>query len=210
MRTETGMSRAVTYHRVSTSEQDETLARDELRRAAALRGLDLVEEIEETGSGARNDRPGLQRVMELARRGEVDVVLVQRLDRFGRSSIDLLTNIQALTDVGVRFIAVAQGLDIKPDGDAMSQLIYSVMAAFAEFERRLISERTRTGLAKARRKGVRLGRTPVLTQSDVQLARQLREHGMSWRAVAKELKASEATIRRCVKMGHPHERPARA
>ena len=204
------MDRAVTYHRVSTSEQDETLARDELRRAAELRGLEVIEEIEETGSGARNDRPGLQRVMDLVRRGEVDVVLVQRLDRFGRSTLDLLANIQALTDVGVRFIAVVQGLDVKPHGDAMSSLILTVLAGVAEFERELISERTRAGLAKAKAKGVRFGRTPVLTQSDVALARQLRDQGKSWRAVAKELGASEATIRRCVKNGHPFERPARA
>jgi DNA invertase Pin-like site-specific DNA recombinase len=115
--------RAAIYHRVSTLDQNPALARDELRAAAARLGAELVVDIEETGSGARNDRPGLQRVMEAARRGKLDAVLVWKLDRFGRSALDVLANIRDLDAAGVRFIATTQGIDIRPGGDAMSRLI---------------------------------------------------------------------------------------
>jgi putative DNA-invertase from lambdoid prophage Rac len=150
--------RAVTYHRVSTVDQDPALARLELRRAAAARELHLVAEIEETGSGARNDRPGLQRVLELARRHLVTHVLVWKLDRFGRSSIDVLTNVRELERAGVTFIATSQSLVVSRDPDPMNSLILQVMAAMAEFERAIISERTRLGVAGARARGRKLGR----------------------------------------------------
>ncbi len=104
--------RCLTYHRCSTNDQDPQLAREELRAAASRLG-ELVEEIEETGSGARNDRPGLRRVLELARTGKIDCVLVWKLDRWGRSSLDVRTNIRALESCGVRFIAISQGLDVR-------------------------------------------------------------------------------------------------
>lgn len=144
----------ILYHRVSTLDQDPELARAELRRAAELRGLVVVEEIEETGSGANNDRPGLQRAL-LVSRGRA--LLVWKLDRFGRSALDVLSNLQRHVKAGGRFVAVTQGLDVR-EGDAMSGLILAVLAAVAEFERSLIVERTRLGLARARAAGKRLGR----------------------------------------------------
>jgi len=149
---------AVTYHRVSTTDQDPTLAREELRRAVEVRSLVLVEQIEETGSGARNDRPGLLRVMDLCRRGLVTHVLVWKLDRFGRSTVDVLSNIGELERAGVTFTATTQGLEVGPNAGSSSRLILQVMAAMAEFERAIISERTLLGLAAARRKGRILGR----------------------------------------------------
>lgn len=149
---------AVTYHRVSTVDQDPTLARVELRRAARARGLRLVAEIEETGSGARNDRPGLQRVMQLVRSHEVHQVLVWKLDRFGRSAIDVVTNVKAIKAAGATFVATSQGLQVGPDSGAIGDLVVSVMSAMAEFERAVISERTLLGLEKLRRRGRKLGR----------------------------------------------------
>jgi DNA invertase Pin-like site-specific DNA recombinase len=137
--------RAAVYHRVSTLDQNPALARDELRAAAARLGSEIVLDIEETGSGARNDRPGLQRLMDAARRGKLDAVLVWKLDRFGRSALDVLANIRDLDAAGVRFIATTQGIDIRPGGDAMSRLILGVLASVAEFERDLIRERTIVG-----------------------------------------------------------------
>ena len=77
--------RTAIYHRVSTLDQDPTLARGELRAAAARLGLEVALEVEETGSGANNDRPGLQRVMQAARRGKVDAVLTWKLNDRSRS-----------------------------------------------------------------------------------------------------------------------------
>jgi len=100
--------RAALYHRVSSLDQDPTLARRELLAAAARLGLRASLQVEETGSGARNDRPGLRRVMESARRGDIDAVIVWKLDRFGRSALDVLANIRELEGTGVRFLVTTQ------------------------------------------------------------------------------------------------------
>jgi len=149
--------RVATYHRVSTFDQDPSLARGELAAAARGRGR-----ARGRGDGERrNDRPGLQRLMDAARRGKLDVVLVWKLDRFGRSALDVLANIRELDGAGVRFIATTQGLDVRPGGDAMSRLILGVLASVAEFERDIIRERTSAraregqGVGQAARAAVR-------------------------------------------------------
>ncbi len=186
------MKTAVIYHRVSTLDQDPTLARDELRRAASARGLELLAEIEETGSGARNDRPGLAAVLELAARARISHVLVWKLDRFGRSALDVLANIEALDRAGVTFVATTQGLETGPRAGAMGKLVATVLAAIAEFERELIRERTRLGHAAARKKGVHIGRPPVaINAMAVARAQQLRgERGIvAWPTLARLLAA---------------------
>ncbi len=149
---------AVTYHRVSTRDQDPTLARRELRAAARARGLRLVDQVEETGSGARNDRPGLRRVLELVNAGAVAYVLVWKLDRFGRSTLDVLANVRALNEAGATFVATTQGLEVGPRSSAMGRVVLTVLAAVAELERETISERTLLGLEAARRRGRLIGR----------------------------------------------------
>lgn len=175
------------YHRVSTTDQDATLARDELAAAARARDQEVALNVEETGSGARNDRPGLARVLDAARRGQVQAVLVWKLDRFGRSALDLLSNIHQLENAGVRFVATSQGIDIKPGGDPMSRLLLTMLAAVAEFERALIVERTRLGLAKARAAGKRLGRPRAADAPDPAVVATLRTEGKSWGQVARKL-----------------------
>jgi DNA invertase Pin-like site-specific DNA recombinase len=189
--------RVATYHRVSTLDQDPALARQELRTAAARLG-DLALEVEEVGSGARNDRPGWQRVLDTARRGAIDVVVVWKLDRAGRSTLDLLSSIEQLQGLGVRFLAVTQGLDIKPGGDAVSRMLLTMLAAVATFERDLIRERTRLGLARARARGKRLGRMPVLDEGERARVRKMRAGGMSWAQVAGAAGCTVATARRAV------------
>jgi DNA invertase Pin-like site-specific DNA recombinase len=139
----------------------------------------VVVHIEETGSGARNDRPGLQRLMSAARRGKLDAVVVWRLDGFGRSALDVLANIRDLDAAGVRFIAMTQGIDIRPGGDAMSRPTLGILTSAAEFERDLICEHTRLGMAKARAAGKRIGRQRAAgpAAADVQ---RLRAAGRSW------------------------------
>lgn len=149
---------AVTYHRVSTVDQDPTLAREELRRAALARGLELVGEVEETGSGARNDRPGLARVMELVHQHRIAYVLIWKLDRFGRSVLDVLANVKKLKAAGVTLVCTSQGFEVGPRANAISDVIVTVLAAAAELERNVISERTLLGLQGARQKGKILGR----------------------------------------------------
>lgn len=174
--TSTAGLRVASYHRVSTIDKRPELARGELRAAASRLG-ELVLEVEEVGSGARNDRPGWQRILDAARRGQLDVVVVWKADRAGRSTLDLLANIQQLQALNVRFLAITQGLDIRPGGEAVSKLLLTMLAAVAEFERAIISERTRLGLAGARRRGKRLGGRPVLSSAQQAQVRQLRGPG---------------------------------
>lgn len=186
--------RAVTYHRVSTLDQNPELARDELRKGATQRGFDIVAELEETGSGAKNNRPELLRLLEMARRGQVEVVLVWKLDRFGRSAFDLLGNIRALEDAGVRFIAVSQGIDVKPGGDPISRLLLTMLAGVAEFERELIRERVRLGLQVRKRRGIKLG--PSFKPTDDARIKALRSEGKSWAEISEAVGCTVATARR--------------
>lgn len=192
------MIAGVAYHRVSTLDQNPELARDELRRAAAARGITLALEVEETGSGAKNDRPGLLRVLEAAKRGKVAAVLVWKLDRFGRSALDVLTNVDTLAKAGVRFVAVTQGLDVAPGGDPTSRLILVVLSAVAEFERELIRERTRLGLDKARKLGRVFGRPVAIGADDRAKVTALAAQGKGAYAIAKQLGLKESTVRRFV------------
>lgn len=180
---------------MSTLDQDRTLARRELIAWAERQGGSAAMTIEESASGAWNARPGLLRVLDAARRGEVDSVAVWKLDRWGRSALDVLANIQALADAGVRFVAVSQGLDVKPSGDAMSRLMLTVLAAVAEFERDLIRERTTLGLDRARRRGVQLGR-PKADGPTPEAVRRLRKQGRSWNDTAAALGCTIAMARR--------------
>jgi putative DNA-invertase from lambdoid prophage Rac len=200
---------AALYHRVSTLDQDPTLARRELRAAAGRLGLRAALEVEETGSGARNDRPGLRRVMEAARRGDIDAVLVWKLDRFGRSALDVLANIRELEGSGVRFLVTTQGIDVRPGGDALSHLIVTTLAAVAEFERDLIRERTRLGLERARACGVRLGRPPKPGRPSRADVVGVRRRGLSWTAAARALRCPVSTLRRIASNKRIERRAAR-
>lgn len=190
--------RAALYHRVSTVDQDPAAARKELRAAAKRFDLRIALDVEETGSGANNSRPGLLRVMEAAQRGKIDAVLVWKLDRFGRSALDLLAHLRELESAGVRFVAITQGIDIRPGGEAMSRLMLTMLGAVAEFERELIVERTKLGLAKARERGKKLGR-PQAPRPPARRVRALRKQGHTWAEVAAELDCSVWAARQAAK-----------
>jgi putative DNA-invertase from lambdoid prophage Rac len=195
--------RAALYHRVSTREQNRRLARAELRMAAAARGLRIVLEVEETASAKSSVRPGLARVLEAAQRGAIDVVLVQRLDRWGRSTLDLLANLRRLRSAGVAFVAVAQGLEVRTEHDAVSELTLTVLAAVAEFERAVIVERTLDGLAAARRAGKKLGRPLGDRAPAPERVAALRTAGRSWTAIARRLGCTIGSARRALDRGLP-------
>ncbi len=190
-----------TYHRVSTVDQDPAGARAELRAAAARMGT-LALEVEEKGSGARANRPGLQRILRTASKGAFDTLLIWKLDRLGRSVLDVLHNVRLLTGAGVRVVVITQGLDLRPGGDAVSQLTLTILGAVAEFERTLIVERTRLGMERVRREGTRsgrpIGRPRAGTKPEPADVRRARAEGLSWRAVATELRCTPSMARRVV------------
>ena len=183
--------RAALYHRVSTLDQHPDAERY---------GLQVALDVEETGSGANNDRPGLVRVMEAARRGRIDAVLVWKLDRFGRSALDLLVNLRDLESSGTRFVSITQGLDIRPGGDAMSRLLLTMLSAVAEFERDLIVERTKLGMEKARKAGKPIGR-PRVPRPPRENVRALKQAGHTWAEIAEQLGCTVWGARQAVKKG---------
>lgn len=195
--------RAALYHRVSTREQNPRLARGELRAGAAARGLRVVLEVEETASGRGSVRPGLDRILDAAQRGAIDVVIVQRLDRWGRSTLDLLANLRRLRSAGVAFVAIAQGLEVRAQHDAVSDLTLTVLAAVAEFERAVIVERTLDGLAAARRAGKKLGRPFGKNAPSPERVAALRASGRTWPEIARRLRCTIASARRAFDRGLP-------
>ena len=132
------------YVRVSTADQDCELQLRELQEYANRFGWKIVETYQETMSGAKTSRPGLDQLLADARQRKFDCVLVWKLDRFGRSLVDCLDNIRILDLAGIRFIATTQGLDTDQRNPA-SRFLLQVLGAAAEFERSLIIERTQAG-----------------------------------------------------------------
>ena len=155
------MKRVAIYLRVSTSKQDTDNQRRELEAVADRSGWKVVRVYEDAGiSGAkgRDQRPGLDAMMKAVNAKEFDMVASWSVDRLGRSLTDLLSILQGLHEKGVGLFLHQQGLDTTTTaGKAMFQML----GVFAEFERGIIRERVNAGLARARAKGVKLGRRRV-------------------------------------------------
>jgi putative DNA-invertase from lambdoid prophage Rac len=184
--------RAGLYARVSTNDQ-QTLPMQSraLWEYAARRGWTIVLQVREVGSGAVK-REAREKLLEAARRREIDVVLVWRLDRWGRSVTDLLATLQELEHLGVGFVSLTEALDLTtPAGRAMAGLL----AIFAEFEREILRERTRAGLAHARQNGKTLGRPATAARHTVEV-RKLHRAGVSKSEIARQLEIGRTSVRR--------------
>ena len=187
-------ARVALYVRVSTQDQHPDCQLDPLRTYAKARGLEVGGEYVDHGvSGAKARRPALDRMLADARRRRFDAVACVKLDRLGRSLTHLLTLTGELEALGVDLISLDDGLDTStPAG----RLFFAIRGAFAEYERTLIVERTRAGLAAARRRGARLGRPPVLTTESRERLRRLRVSGRSLREIAAVLGVGKDAIAR--------------
>lgn len=193
------MKRAAIYLRVSTDEQTTENQRPALERLAKGRGWRVVARCGETVSGVSQKRPELARVLELARRREIDVVAVWAIDRLGRSMFDVVATVLELDRLGVELVSIADGglLDVDPK---VRPLVIAVFAWLAEVERRRLIERTRAGLDRARARGVRLGRPRRVARHELPRILELRtKEGLSLRAIAARLKIPEPTVRRALK-----------
>jgi DNA invertase Pin-like site-specific DNA recombinase len=151
--------RVALYCRVSSDSQTVDNQLLELRTYIGTRQWTLVGEFQDEGvSGSKDCRPALDRLMADARRGRVDAICVWSLDRFGRSLAHVVTAVQELHERGVAFVSLKEGLDLST---AAGRLQLHILSALGEFERARLIERTKAGLARARRQGTRLGRRPV-------------------------------------------------
>jgi putative DNA-invertase from lambdoid prophage Rac len=186
------MFRAGLYARVSTNDQ-QTLSMQSraMREYAARRGWIIAVNVREIGSGAAK-REAREKLLEAARRREIDVVLVWRLDRWGRSVTDLLATLQELEHLGVGFVSLTEALDLTtPAGRAMAGLL----AVFAAFEREILGERTRAGLAHARQKGKRLGRPATAVAHSAEI-RKLHRTGIAKAEIARRVGVGRTSVRR--------------
>jgi DNA invertase Pin-like site-specific DNA recombinase len=186
------MFRVGLYARVSTHDQQTLpLQMRAMREYAAQRGWTITMQIREVGSGAAQ-RELRARLLDAARRREIDVVLVWRLDRWGRSLADLVVTLKELAELGVGFVSLTEALDLTtPTGRAMAGLL----AVFAEFEHEVLRERVRAGLAQARLEGKQLGR-PVTAARHATQVRKLHRAGVSKAEIARRLQIGRTSVRR--------------
>jgi putative DNA-invertase from lambdoid prophage Rac len=186
--------RAGLYARVSTADQ-QTLPMQiaAMKEYAERRGWEIVASVKDVNGGAKV-RPKREELIRLARCRKLDVIVVWRLDRWGRSLSDLTHSLEDLRLIGVDFASVTEGLDFStPTGRAMA----GMLGVFAEFERSVLQERVKAGMAHAKAKGITLGR-PATAQAQADQIQQLLAKGVSKKAIAKQLGIGRASIYRAI------------
>jgi putative DNA-invertase from lambdoid prophage Rac len=200
--------RAAVYARVSTGDQNCHMQLVELRQYCATRGWQVFGEYVDTISGTKSSRPDRDKLMKDVRSRRVDVVLVWKLDRWGRSLADTVITLQELAAAGVRFICTTQGIDTD-NSNPIGRAMIGMLSVFAQFEKDMINERVNAGVkryqaehaaGRARSKSGKnlpIGRPKSIFRMDEAI--RMRAEGLSWRKIAKELGVPEATVRsRCV------------
>jgi len=182
--------KVVGYIRVSTQEQADSGAglaaqREAIESECERRNMRLVRIVDDAGYSAKNlKRPGIQEAMTMLKAHEADGLVVSKLDRLSRSLLDFASLMEQARREGWSLIALDLGVDTStPSGEMMA----SVLATFAQFERRLIGQRTKDALAVRKATGTKLGRPRVLSTSIVRYIRDLRAGGLTYRAIAERL-----------------------
>lgn len=178
------------YARVSTNDQHTLpMQLSQMKDYIKNRNWTLTVEVEEVGSGAKT-RPKREELLKMARRREIDAILVWKLDRFGRSLADLITSLNELRELGVVFVSITEALDFStPSGRAMA----GMLSTFAEFERDMIRERVKAGIANAREKGKPHGR-PKTASNKLDKILELKSEGLNNSQIARELKISRPSV----------------
>jgi len=177
------------YARVSTDDQELHLQLDALKEA----GCDKI--YTEKASGKSSNRPELDKALDTLRRD--DIFVVWRLDRLGRSLPHLIETVNNLKERQIGFVSIAETIDTSsPAGE----LVFHIFGAIAQFERSLISERTKAGLAAAKRRGKNVGRKPSMSPKDIRLAASmLTSDSITKTEVAKHFGVSRPTLDKAIK-----------
>jgi putative DNA-invertase from lambdoid prophage Rac len=180
------------YARVSTHDQQTLPMQLSAMRAYAKRkGWQVPLKIEEIGCGATS-RPRREELLRAARRKEIDTIVVWRLDRWGRSLVDLVTTLQELVALKVGFVSLSEALDLTtPSGRAFA----GMLAVFAEFERDILRDRVKAGIAQARKEGRVHGRPATVARKTADM-KKLAKKGLSKSAIARQLNVGRTSVRR--------------
>lgn len=186
--------RVAIYARVSTTDQNCEIQQAELGNYVHSKGWELTGSYVDTGySGNKASRPALDEVMKVARKRQIDVICCTKIDRFGRSVLNLKVCLDELQRAGVRFIAIDQGIDTDAN-NPLGKLMVNILASLAEFELELITERRTLGIQRAKEKGIQFGRPKAIFRRD--LAVEMRDRGVSLRTIAKTLGTNLAAVQR--------------
>lgn len=181
------------YCRVSTEDkgQDTGVQLRILKELAENRGYDVVSIYEDHASGKDPNRPRFKDMMAAARKHQFDAIMAVRIDRIMRSVTHLNNTLQQLKEYGVQLIFTDMNLDLN---NPSNMLIFNIIGSIAEWERQIISQRTREGLEYAKRKGRVLGRS---TRDDIPLSDviRMRNEGKGWATISKELGIPSSTLR---------------
>lgn len=169
------------YTRVSTKDQKLENQKNVLLEYAEKRDFDIFRIYEDIASGAKDNREQLEQLLDDAHKKKFDVILVWRFDRFARSTSFLIQRLEDFRQLGIDFISYQENIDTStPTGKVM----FTMISAFAEFEREIIRERVKAGLERARREGKKLGR-PEISEATKAKVLKLKEKGLSIREIAK-------------------------
>lgn len=196
------MKKVVLYLRVSTSDQDARMQMDELRDYCAARKFKVIDEVAEQISAGKENRPGYNRVIELARKRKVDAVLVWKFDRFARSTRELIDSLETFRDLGVDFLSLQENIDTStPTGKA----VFTIISAIAELERETIRIRVKAGIEKAKRHGTKSGRpmgNQPLPKAVISNVRALIEKGVAPVEIRRRLGISKTSYYRIARGEH--------
>ncbi len=195
--------RAALYLRVSTLDQHPETQLYDLRQLAQQRGLDIVEEYTDRISGAKAKRPGLDRLLNDARRHRFDIVLVWAFDRMARSVRHFLEVLDELNHLSIEFVSFRENIDT---GGPLGRAIVVIVGAIAELERNLIIERVKAGMRRAKLEGRHIGRRPL--DVDRTAVVQDRRRGLSLTEVAKAHNISRALVSKIIREQPPLLMPA--
>lgn len=189
------MKRVIIYARVSTKEQNVDMQLSDLKSYAELRKLRVVEVYIDYASGAKSDRVNYQKLFNDVRKRKTDVVLVWKFDRFARSTKELINALEEFNSLGVDFISYKENVDTStPAG----KILFTMISAFAEFERSIIRERVIAGMEKAKARGARIGR-PKIPPFTKQKIIMLKERGLTYKEIIKQVKISKSAYYEIVK-----------
>ena len=182
------MKSVIIYARVSTREQNVDMQITDLHQYAEARKLKVVREYVDYASGAKTDRTNYKKLFDDVRKRKTDVVLVWKFDRFARSTRELINALEEFNNLGVDFISYKENIDTStPAG----KILFTMISAFAEFERAIIRERVVAGMEKAKARGARIGR-PKIPPFTIEKVVEMRGRGSSYKEITKKLKISKS------------------